>query len=116
MSEVKTLKDLVYYTAERFGHEPFVIEYKKKEYVEHDHVQFRQDCDSLGAWFNETFKGRVHAAVIGVTSYEYLTAWFGIQCGGNVSVPLDNANNAERCVHRCGIISICISRRRECCF
>lgn len=96
MSEVKTLKDLVYYTAERFGHEPFVIEYKKKEYVEHDHVQFRQDCDSLGAWFNETFKGRVHAAVIGVTSYEYLTAWFGIQCGGNVSVPLDNANNAER--------------------
>ena len=93
---VTTLKELVYYADERFGEETFVIEYKKRQFVEHSYRQFRQDCDALGAWFNEQFSDRVHAAVIGLTSYEYLVAWFGIQCSGNVSVPLDNANNAER--------------------
>lgn len=96
MRDVKTLKDLVYYADERFGDETFVIEYKKKQFVEHSFSCFRRDCDSLGAWINKQFEGRVHAAVIGLTSYEYLSAWFGIQCGGNVSVPLDNANNAEK--------------------
>lgn len=96
MREVKTLKDLVYYADERFGEESFVIEYKKKQFVEHSYSYFRHDCDSLGTWINEHFSDRVHAAVIGLTSYEYLVAWFGIQCGGNVSVPLDNSNNAER--------------------
>ncbi len=96
MSEVKTLKELVYRADERFGDESFVIEYKKKVFVEHSYRQFRNDCDSLGAWINDHFSGRVHAAIIGLTSYEYLVAWFGIQCSGNVSVPLDNANNAEK--------------------
>lgn len=96
MIEVKTLKDLVYSAAERFGEEPFVLEYKKKELVQHSYEQFKKDCEALGAWINERFPERVHAAVIGLTSYEYLNAWFGIQLGGNVSVPLDNANNAEK--------------------
>ena len=96
MRDVKTIKDLVYYADERFGDEPFVLEYKKKDYVEHSYRQFRKDCDCLGAWIEDHFTGRVHAAIIGLTSYEYLVAWFGIQCSGNVSVPLDNANNAEK--------------------
>ena len=96
MRDVKTIKDLVYYADERFGEETFTIEYKKKEFIEHSYRKFRNDCDSLGAWINDKLPGRVHAAVIGLTSYEYLIAWFGIQCGGNVSVPLDNANNAEK--------------------
>ena len=96
MNEIKTLKELVYRADDRFGDESFVIEYKKKEFVEHSYKQFRKDCDSLGAWINEHFPERVHAAIIGLTSYEYLVAWFGIQCSGNVSVPLDNANNAEK--------------------
>lgn len=96
MTDVKTLKDLVYYADERFGEETFVIEYKKKQYIEHSYRQFRKDCDRLGAWIEDQFPQRVHAAVIGLTSYEYLNAWFGIQCSGNVSVPLDNANNAEK--------------------
>lgn len=96
MAEVKTIKELVYYADERFGEEPFVREYKKKQLVDKSYRQFRQDCDSIGAWINDTFSEKVHATVIGLTSYEYLTAWFGIQCGGNVSVPLDNANTAEK--------------------
>lgn len=96
MSTVTTLKELVYSADERFGEEIFVREYQKRQFIEHSYRQFRQDCDSIGAWINDHFPERVHAAVIGLTSYEYLTAWFGIQCSGNVTVPLDNANQAEK--------------------
>ncbi len=96
MIEITTLKELVYRAAERFGEEPWVREYKKKKFVEHSYRQFKEDCDRIGAWLNEKFEGRVHAAVTGLTSYEYLVAWFGIQAGGNVSVPLDCANSAEK--------------------
>lgn len=96
MTEVTTLKDLVYYADERFGDEPFIIEYINKEFREKSYRQFRQDCDSVAAWLQETFPSKIHAALIGSTGYEYLTAWLGIQCCGYVSVPLDNANGAEK--------------------
>ena len=96
MMEVKTLKDLVNHAAEKFGEEVWVREYKKKDFVEHSYKQFKDDCDKVGAWLEDKFPDRVHVAVTGLTSYEYLVAWFGIQASGNVSVPLDCANNAEK--------------------
>ena len=56
----------------------------------------KDDCDKVGAWLEDKFPDRVHVAVTGLTSYEYLVAWFGIQASGNVSVPLDCANSAEK--------------------
>ena len=94
--EVKTLKDLVNNAAEKFGDEVWVREYKKKDFVEHSYKQFKDDCDKVGAWLEDKFPDRVHVAVTGLTSYEYLVAWFGIQASGNVSVPLDCANSAEK--------------------
>ena len=96
MMEVKTLKDLVNNAAEKFGDEVWVREYKKKDFVEHSYKQFKDDCDKVGAWLEDKFPDRVHVAVTGLTSYEYLVAWFGIQASGNVSVPLDCANSAEK--------------------
>lgn len=96
MMEVKTLKDLVNNAAEKFGEEVWVREYKKKDFVEHSYKQFKNDCDKVGAWLEDKFPDRVHVAVTGLTSYEYLVAWFGIQASGNVSVPLDCANNAKK--------------------
>lgn len=96
MAEIKTLKELVYRADEKFADEPFVRESKKKQLCDKSYRQFRHDCDSLAAWIQDKFAGKVHAAVIGSTSYEYLVAWFGIQCSANVSVPLDNANSAEK--------------------
>lgn len=96
MTDVKTLKDLVYYASERFGDEPFVKEYIEKQIRDKSFNQFKNDCDSLAVWIQDKFPSKVHAALIGATSYEYLNAWLGIQCSGNVSVPLDNSNSAEK--------------------
>lgn len=96
MTEVKTLKDLVYYASERFGDEIFIREYVKKEFREKSYRSFRKDCDAAAVWLQKKFKSKVHAALIGSTCTEYLTAWFAVQCSGNVSVPLDTSGSAER--------------------
>ncbi len=94
MKTVSTLKNLVYYADERFQDEFFTNEIVKKEIVRHSYHQFREDCDALAVWIQEQFPAqRIHAALVGTTSYLYLNAWFGIQCADCVSVPLDAANN-----------------------
>ena len=91
-----TLKELMYSAAERFGDEVFIREYLDRKFVDTGFVQFRQRADALGVWVQEQFPQGVHAALIGATTADYLTAWFGIQSACSVSVPLDNANSAER--------------------
>ena len=96
MDKIQTIKELVYYADERFGDEPFIREYAHKQFCDTSYRSFRQRCDKLGAWVQEKFPNGVHAALIGSTDSNYLTAWFGIQCACSVSVPLDVANSAEK--------------------
>ena len=96
MSDLKTLKDLVYRSAELYNENVFLREYKKKQFHDVSFSQFKNSCDSVAVWIQKNFSEKVHIAVIGTTSCEYLTAWFGIQCSGNVSVPIDTTNNVEK--------------------
>ena len=96
MNELKTVKDLVYRADALYGDEIFIREYSKKKFFDVSFHDFRTDCDSLAVWIQRHFDKKIHAAVVGTTSREYLTAWFGIQCSGSVSVPLDTANNIDK--------------------
>ena len=96
MKRQTTLKELLYDSAERFGDEPYIRELDGKSFRDTSFAELKNRCDAVGAWLEESFPEGVHAAVIGSTSSEYLTAWFGIQVCGSVTVPLDNANNTER--------------------
>ena len=96
MDRIQIIKQLVYSADERFGDEPFIREYARKQFTDTSYRTFRQRCDALGVWIQEKFPEGVHAALIGSTDSAYLTAWFGIQCACCVSVPLDVANSAEK--------------------
>lgn len=96
MSEIKNLKELVYFADKKFGNEIFISEYINKTIRDKSFKQFRKDSDAIGAWIQKKFNSKVHIALIGTTSYEYLTAWFGIQCSCNVSVPLDASNTVTK--------------------
>ncbi len=96
MSDVKTLVDLIYRADKLFNDEIYLREYKKKQFIDTSFSQFRRNCDSVAVWIQEHFDSRIHAAVIGSTSSEYLTAWFGIQCSCNVTVPIDTTNNIDK--------------------
>ena len=96
MTKITTLKELLYDSAERFGEETFIRELDGKAFRDTSFAELKRKSDSVGAWIEEVFPEGVHAAVIGATSTEYLTAWFGLQVCGSVAVPLDNANSTEK--------------------
>lgn len=94
-NKIKTMRDLAYTAAERFGDETFIRNRVKKDFIDKSFNQFKHDIDALGAWIQDNFKGTVHAAIFGATSYEFVVAWFGVTIGGNVAVPLNVANSPE---------------------
>lgn len=94
--ELKTLKDLIYRAEELYGNDTYVREYINKQFVDTSFGGFRSDSESVGAWLRKHFEGKVHCAVIGATSSDYLKAFFGAAVSGNVAVPLDAANPADK--------------------
>ena len=95
MSELKTLLDLVNNAAEDYPEVVFLREYVNKELKDTSFKLFRELSQRVASWIKDKFSERIHAAVIGTTSSQYLEAWFGIQLSGNVSVPLDVSNRLE---------------------
>ena len=93
--ELKTLKQLVYNADTLYGEEIFLTEYIDKKFRSTSFHQFRTACDNIAVWIQKHFTGKTHIALVGTTSFEYLSAWFGVQCSCNVSVPLDTNNNPE---------------------
>ena len=69
-SNIKTIRDLVYTAAQRFGDDPFVRTRVKKEMVDKSFNTFKREADAMGVWLQKNFGRRMHAAVIGSTSYE----------------------------------------------
>ncbi|MBQ8781589.1 MAG: AMP-binding protein [Oscillospiraceae bacterium] len=88
-SQVKTLLDLVKTAADDYGDLVFVKEKAGKDVSEKTFVNFRDDVFRVVNHIASISDRKVHAAVIGPTSYAYLVSFFGIVSGGNVIVPLD---------------------------
>lgn len=85
--DVKTLADLVRLSADEFGGKAFIKEKQGKEIAEKSYADLYEDVKRLNGFLKPM--GKLHAAVIGATSYNYLVSWFGTVIGGNVIVPID---------------------------
>ena len=92
---IKSLKDLVYTAADRFGDEPFFRTRVRKDFTDKSFNELKRDADAIGAWLEDTFGRTVHSAIFGATSYEFITALFGMAVSGNVMVPLAVVNSVE---------------------
>jgi len=86
----KTLQDLVRLAAEEYGDRPYIREKAGKELVDSSFSRLYSDSRKIAAYLGEKFNGEtIHAAIIGPTSYAWLSAYFGTVVNGNVTVPLD---------------------------
>ena len=115
---IKNMRDLAYTAAERFGDETFIRSRGKKEFIDKSFNEFKHDADAVGAWLEETFPGKVHAAIFGATSYEFVVSWFGITMSANVAVPLNVSNDAPSLadeINRSDSELIFLDERREDC-
>ncbi len=93
--EFTTVKDVVEVVAKTYQDNP-VFRYKQgKEVKEKSKEEFVTDVRRLGQMFHEMFPKGSHIALLGKTSYEWLSCYFAIMNSENVTVPLDKELSQE---------------------
>lgn len=85
-----TIREILTRTEEKYGSED-AVRYKagKNEIVSRTYTQLKEDSEAFSRTLESLGQKGNHVAVIGKTSYEWLTAYFGIVNSGSVAVPLD---------------------------
>ncbi len=93
--EFKTVKDVVEVVLKTYQDNP-VFRYKQgKEVKEKSKEEFVTDVRRLGQILHEMFPKGSHIALLGKTSYEWLSCYFAIMNSENVTVPLDKELSRE---------------------
>lgn len=87
-----TIRDILVGAEEKFGAEDAIRYKKDKNEIEaKTYTQLREDSESFSCALKALEEQGNHIAIIGPTSYAWITAYFGIVNGGSVAVPLDAA-------------------------
>lgn len=86
---VKNLRDLIERASACYGAKTFIKEKAGKDIVEKSFDDMLNNSKSVSNYLISNNDGKIHAAVIGPTSYAYLISYFGTVSSGNVIVPLD---------------------------
>ena len=91
-----TIREILTATEAKYGAED-AVRYKisKNEIASKTYSELRRDSESFSCALKELGQQGGHIAIIGKTSYEWLTAYFGIVNGGSVAVPVDASLPAE---------------------
>lgn len=87
--ELHNLRDLVDYAADVYGEHTAYQYLVKKETVQKNYLDLKRDTETFSAFLKERGLEDAHVAVLGPTSYFWITAYLGIVNGGGVAVPLD---------------------------
>lgn len=86
---MKTLYDLVIGAKGSFGGKTFIKEKAGEGISEKSFTQFCEDALRVSAFLKDKFGKRIHAGVVGPTSYNYLVGYLGAMIGGSTGVPID---------------------------
>ncbi|MGN0488324.1 MAG: AMP-binding protein [Ruminococcus sp.] len=91
-----TIRDILVQSQQKFSSED-AIRYKLKKDViaSKSYTQLKDDSESFSLSLKNLGELGNHIAVIGMTSYEWIVAYFGIVNSGSVAVPLDVSLPAE---------------------
>lgn len=95
---IHTVRDLIDSSAERFGDKAFIKYLNGDEIVEKSFSTLRENSLALCRYIRSICPDRMHVAVVGRTSYEYITALTGTLVSGNVFVPIAPTTSAEEAV------------------
>ena len=86
-SKIHTVRDLLDNSAETYGEKPFIKYLANEEIVEKSFIDLRNNSLAICRYMRSVCPERMHIAIIGKTSYEYITAMTGALVSGNVFVP-----------------------------
>lgn len=101
------LYDLVNNASSEFQNVTFIRYKIKKDIIDKSFNQFKLDSDALGVFLKEKISmDRLHIAMVGTTSYNYLVGFFGTTNTNNIVVPLDaqlSADDICDCINRADV-------------
>lgn len=86
-SKINTVRDLVDNSAAMYGEKTFIKFCRNEEIVEKSFVDLKENSLAICRYIRSVCPERMHIAVIGKTTYEYITALTGVLVSGNVFVP-----------------------------
>ncbi len=107
--DIPSLRELIDAGAEKFKDAPFIKYIKNGEIVEKSFIQVQRDSKAVCRMLRERYSEKKHLAIIGKTSYDYLTFFSGILISGNVAVPFSpeiSVNEASELIRRADITGI----------
>ncbi len=84
---IHTVRDLIDNSAKAFGDKPFIKYLDGDRIAEKSFVTLRENSLALCRYIRHMCDRKMHIAVIGKTSYEYITALTGTLISGNVFLP-----------------------------
>lgn len=97
-SKIHNVRDLINSSAERYGDKPFIKYAKGEEIIEKSFNVLRENSLAICRYIRSVCPERMHIAIIGKTTYEYITALTGVLVSGNVFVPFaPNVTVDEAC-------------------
>ncbi len=94
-AKIRTVRDLIDNSAELYGNKTFIKYLDGEKIVEKSFVELRENSLAICRFIRSVCPERMNIAVIGKTSYEYITALTGTLISGNVFVPFAPSTTAE---------------------
>ncbi|MBQ7956918.1 MAG: AMP-binding protein [Clostridia bacterium] len=86
-SKIHTVRDLIDNSAEMYGDKAFIKYLVGDEVVEKSFNTLHQNSLAICRYIRSVCPERMHIAIVGKTSYEYITVLTGVLVSGNVFVP-----------------------------
>ena len=87
MSEIKSVRQLVAYAADRYGDKDFCRYYIGNYHYKKSYNEFYENALAFARYIRHINPKRMHIAFIGKTNYEYIACLTGMIFSGNVVVP-----------------------------
>ena len=97
-TKIHTVRDLIDNSAETFGEKTFIKYMDGEEIVEKSFNTLRENSLALCRYIRSVCPTRMHIAIIGKTTYEYISVITGTLISGNVFVPFAPNTSVEEAV------------------
>lgn len=93
--KIHTVRDLIDNSADMYGEKAFIKYFDGEKVIEKSFIELRENSLALCRFIRSVCPDRMHIAVIGKTTYEYITALTGTLVSGNVFVPFAPTTSVE---------------------
>ncbi len=84
---VPSVREILDNSAEKFGKKTFIEYFRDGELTEKSFTQVREDSLAVCRYLRSLTDKKLHIAIIGATTYEYLVFATGVLISGNVLIP-----------------------------